>query len=62
MRGQKENLELSPQQKVDYSNELEETEKELIRLKNDLFLVKQLADKVWKMNFKFFIYRNLKWY
>lgn len=46
MRSEKENLSLSLQQKVDYSDELEKTEKELMKLKNELVLVKQLANKV----------------
>ncbi|XP_043482090.1 ankyrin repeat, SAM and basic leucine zipper domain-containing protein 1-like [Leptopilina heterotoma] len=46
MRGEKENLALSLQQKVDYSDELEKTEKELMKLKNELVLVKQLANKI----------------
>lgn len=46
IRGQKENLSLSPTQKVEYSIELNETEKALMKLKNELLLLKNLADKV----------------
>ncbi|XP_033210848.1 ankyrin repeat, SAM and basic leucine zipper domain-containing protein 1-like [Belonocnema kinseyi] len=46
MRGHKENLELSPDEKIEYTYELQKTQDSLVKLKKELCLVQKLAEKI----------------